>query len=216
MRPIEDTAPPEQAIALNYAQAEWRPALRLFAAFDERLARVVLSAVEPLPAQLRLAWWREQFLKSAGQRPKGEPMLAAMEDDWPGFEAPCRQLVDGWEQLLQELPLPDGSLEQFAKGRTATFSALLSDKTFGDATEQNGQVWALADLAAKLPESDLKADVMVQATSMTKAMPRLPKDLRFLTVLAGLGKRAIARGGGPLLSGRADVAAALRLGLLGR
>ena len=37
-----------------------------------------------------------------------------------------------------------------------------------------------------------------------------------LAVLAGLGRRALRRGGGPLLDGRAAALLALRLGMFGR
>ncbi|RDC59992.1 15-cis-phytoene synthase [Alteripontixanthobacter maritimus] len=216
MSPTENTAPPEQALALNYARPELRKPLDLFFRFDDRLARVVLLATEPLPAQLRLAWWREQFAKPVADRPHGEPMLEEMGRDWPGCERYCLALVDGWELLLQEFPLEKGALDEFAAGRAAPFASMQTDPAYSTATELCGKIWALADLAAKLSDGDLKREVVGEGRVLLGNMPTLPRDMRFLTVLAGLGRRALVKGGAPLLADRASVAVALRLGLLGR
>ena len=66
-------------LALTYAPARaTRPTLALLA-LDARLAGIVRSASEPMLAQLRLAWWREQLEIDLTARPAGEPLLAVLE-----------------------------------------------------------------------------------------------------------------------------------------
>jgi phytoene synthase len=75
--------------------------------------------------------------------------------------------------------------------------------------------WALADLAANLSDAGERARVIECARGEPFASPG-GRALRPLAILGGLGRRALARGGRPLLDGRVSALAALRLGLLGR
>jgi phytoene synthase len=47
-------------------------------------------------AQIKLAWWRDQFSKNASQWPDGEPLLALLHA-WDAERAALEHLVDGWE-----------------------------------------------------------------------------------------------------------------------
>jgi phytoene synthase len=76
-------------------------------------------------------------------------------------------------------------------------------------------VWALADLAANLSDAGERQLVLDQARKLPSA-PVLPRALRALAVLAGLGATALENGGAPLLAGPRSALLALRIGLAGR
>ena len=58
---------------------------------------------------------------------------------------------------------------------------------------------------------------MIAMAEQQKAWPvTLPRALRPLTVLSGLGDAALRKGGAPLLAGPVDMMRALRLGIIGR
>ena len=203
MTPLDQNALPDaQRLAMAYATAASRRPLMTLMEFDLRLAEIVRSIKEPLLAQMRLAWWRDELAKSPEDRPKGEPLLAAFGEVWRGKEPALRALVDGWEELLAEPPLPARAAENFAKGRAATFAA--AARIAGVADSESGimlagQRWALADLAAKISDIDEKAEVV--ATGLA---------------LGGLARASLAAGGAPLMQGRRNLLAAMRLGLFGR
>ena len=74
---------------------------------------------------------------------------------------------------------------------------------------------ALADLAANMSDGAERA-LVVDYGRTVPPTPRLSAALRPLAVLAGLGAAALARGGGPLLSGPGSTLLALRIGMTGR
>jgi phytoene synthase len=84
--------PPLQRLALAYAPAKSRAPLIALFALDARLADIVRHAHEPMLAQLRLAWWREQLTGGSGGPASGDPLLALLRewlgsDDWPAAVA---------------------------------------------------------------------------------------------------------------------------------
>ena len=213
-----DPLPPPQRLALNYAPAAWRAATGALFALDTRLSELVAKANEPLLAQLRLAWWRDELGKPPGERAKGDPVLDAIGLWWAGEEPALAGLVDGWEQLVGDPPLPDATLEAFAEGRAEAFAALARRVGEGGAAadaEAAGRLWALADFATHTSDPEERAAALRLAGAAAGA-PRLPRALRPLAILRGLARRSIARGGAPLVAGRRDVLAALRLGMSGR
>lgn len=204
--------PGEQRLALAYAPAGVRPLLLGLFALDSRLAQVVRSAREPMLAQLRLAWWRERLAESAPRG--GEPvlsLLAPMLAEGPGLSA----LADGWEALLGEGAIAAAGIEQFADGRAAAYRqlALLLGGDPAEA-ERAARNWALADLALHLSEPEERAAALQIAAAQDWRKPALPRALRPLAVLHGLSRRH--RGARALLDGPRGLAAAIRLGLLGR
>lgn len=154
-------------------------------------------------AQIRLAWWRERLNEPAAERPKGEPLLALLGDRAAAFVP----LVDGWEALLGEAPLPQTALADFAEGRAKALGALA--ELFGhprEASERAGRSWALADLALRISHPEERA--RVAALSAGRSIPDLPREMRPLVVLHGL---AIRNRNGPTA-----LLTAMRLGILGR
>ena len=220
MTPFNQTALPDaQQLAMAYANAASRQPLLILMEFDLRLAEIVRSIREPLLAQMRLAWWRDELAKSPEDRPTGEPLLAAIGDVWRGEESALLALVNGWEELLVEPPLPARAAENFADGRAKCFVAaarIAGAPEYEKAVSLAARRWALADLAAKTSDMDEKAEVVATALDLGDVPVRLPRAMRPLLVLDGLGRASLAAGGAPLMQGRRNMLGAMRLGLLGR
>lgn len=212
------TLPMMQRLALSYAPAAARlPTLALLA-LDRRLAGIVRHSHEPMLAQLRLSWWREQLAGDAAAWPEGEPLLTALRS-WRGAHGGLSPLVDGWEILTGPAPLPEATLEEFGQARGEAFAALagvLGAARHGAAAHHLGRGWALADLAAHVSHPVERATAHELAARGKVAGLRLPRRLRPLAVLHGLAQRRLRHGEtGDALSPGALVLA-LRLGLLGR
>lgn len=206
--------PPVNQLALAYAPARARGATQALLALDARLAAVLRKRREVVLVQVRLAWWRDLLAQPAAQWPTGDAVLDGLAN-WH-VPAALVPLVDGWEALLAEDLLP-GMIAQFADGRGLAFAALAQrlGAPDPDAASQAARIWALADLAANLSDA-AERQLVIDYWRTLPPPPRLPASLRALAVLAALGRRALERGGGPLLAGPQSVLLALRTGLLGR
>ncbi len=213
-----DELPLVMRLALSYAPARSRQPTLVMMLLDQRFAQFVSQAKEPILAQMRLAWWRDELAKHPDARAQGDSVLTAIGALWQGHELALSSLVDGWEELLAEPPLPETAPENFAVGRALCFAAIARMAGDGDSANDvllAGRRWAMADLAAKISDPDEKAVVVDTALRLGKAAPRLPRSMRPLAVLDGLARSALEQGGGPLLQGRRSIARAMRLGLLG-
>ena len=207
--------PVERRLALAYAPARSRALWLGLFALDARLGAVVQAAHEPLLAQIKLAWWRDELAKPVAARALGEPLLALL-GEWGDQAAALSALVDGWEILLSGEPLGPGELRQIAEARA---SACLGLAARLDLTATEPEVsraargWALAELGAALTDPDQHAAAIGLIAQQNWRRPKLPRELRPLLVLHGLAARQ--RGTAPLLLGPAAALRAVRLGLLG-
>jgi phytoene synthase len=105
-------------LAVSYAPGRLRRNLAWLLAFDLRMRGVVERAREPLIAQMRFAWWREMLVKPASERPKGEPLLAALAEVEQGeMVNAALQLVDAWELVAGDPD--DADLSRSAELRAA-------------------------------------------------------------------------------------------------
>ena len=209
-----DILPPLQRLAIAYAPARVRPAWLALLALDARLGQLLRGSREPILTQIRLAWWRDRLREPASAWPTGEPLLAAL-GAWKGQHGGLGALVDGWEMLLGEAPLPDGALTGFVAGRAAAMSALalvLERADMAAAAHQAGTGWAIADLAAHLSHPDERATARLLADRHDWRAQRLPRVLRPLAILHGVGARSMKRGTN---DDRSDFFLAMRLGILG-
>ena len=200
--------PVERRLALAYAPAQARPLWRGLFALDQRLGAVVAAQREPMLAQIKLAWWREQLARPAAARVRGEPVLALL-DAWGDAAAQLQPLVDSWELLLDGHSLSAEIAGQIAGQRSAVCQALAAQLEPVNAIsriDRAAQGWALAELAALTGMPQLAAEHDWGAVS-------LPRQLRPLAVLYGLARRS--RGGTALLSGPRAGLRAVRLGFLG-
>lgn len=199
-----DSLPAPWRLAVAYAPVATRDRWLTMLALDVRLAGVVRGAREPILAQMRLAWWRDRLRDSADKWPRGEPLLAALSC-WDGGHGALAGLVDGWEALLGEAPLPVESFEAWIEGRVAACAAL------GEGAEAMARGWALGDLAAHLGDAQEQAAVadMIEAHGWRGV--RLSRAMRPLVVLHGLAARTKGRQGAENIS----LFTLLRLGMLG-
>lgn len=200
-------------LAVAYAPPAAKQYWATVLALDERLAMILRKRREPLLAQMRLAWWRDRLTEPPERWPAGDAVLDKLRQ-WraPAGLAP---LVDGWEMLVSD-HVDRAALDRFAAGRGAAFAALANELGQpDDAARQAGRLWALADLIANISDPEERATALALAQEGGPP-PALPRKLRPLAVLAGLGWRAVQGGGGPLLVGRGAALTAFRLGLLGR
>ena len=209
-----DDLPAPQRLALAYATARSRPAVLALLALDARLAAILRGRREPIATQLRLAWWRDVLGCPPSAWPHGEPVLDALR----GWRDPAglAALPEGWEALLAD-DLTPAAIAEFVDGRGRAFACLareLGVERPEDASDA-ARVWALADLAANMSDGAERA-LVVDYGRTVPPTPRLSAALRPLAVLAGLGAAALARGGGPLLSGPGSTLLALRIGMTGR
>jgi phytoene synthase len=216
--PSPEDLPVPQRLALAYSPVAIRDHLHAMLGLDQRLARIVAQASEPMLAQLRLAWWRDELGKSPQDRPQGDAVLDAIAVHWQGDEGVLVALVDGWEQVLAEPPMPEAAMEGFAQGRSAAF--LAHARAAGvDAlqpVEQAARRWAYVDLAAGVSDAAEREALLYRARSVADGRIVLPRSLRPLAILDGLARRALATGERELLASRGASLAALRLGILGR
>ena len=209
----------ELELALAHSPKQDRERLWAMFALDQRLARIVAKATEPMLAQMRLSWWREMLQSPPDQRPEGDQVLDAISAHCKGAENSLIGLVDGWEHLLAEPPIQTSEISAFADGRARAISALDPAGSLPKAeTRFNllGRIWALADLAAKVGSNEEKATILSLAEPLcAKSLPSA-RDYKALAILSALGRRAIRRGGRPLLEGRGAALVAARAALLGK
>jgi phytoene synthase len=202
-----------EGLALAWQPPSSKELLAGVFALDARLARRIGSSKEPLIVQITLAWWRERLMEHS----RADPLLAKLVDDWGGSAAALVPLVDGWEELLGDSPLPRPAIEGFASGRGLALEAVarrLGNASDFETAKLAGQRWALAHWAFRTP-SLIESD---RALELAEALPPpqpLSHPLRGIAVLDGIAARAVARRR-PMLEGRGAALLALRVGLLGR
>lgn len=212
-----DELPLEQKLALLHAGKSTAEQLGAFLQLDRRLGQFVSQSKEPILTQMRLAWWRDQLAKPVADRPGGDAILDDLSAHWSGEEGVLIELVDGWEQLLAEPPLPQSAAEGFAVARAHCFGAIARMTGYDPVNAIHcGASWAFADLLARMSDPEERAFVLSVARSQCAYNLALPYKLRSLAILGKLGQRAIDNGGGALISRRGDVLHIMRLGLFGR
>lgn len=180
---------------------------------DRRLARIVARTREPVLGQMRLAWWRDALGKPVAERPRGDAVLDAIGAHWAGREAALVALVDGWEVLVTAERLGKAELESFAAARGAFFAALAGEaapEPLRDYLLCAGRCWALADAALGVSDPLEREALVAAGLAIAGSAVRVPSDLRGLAVLGALARRALARGGRPLMEGRGAPLAAMR------
>lgn len=211
--PDLDHLPLAQRIAVGYCPAASRQALEIALLFDHRLSQIVARTSEPMLGQMRLAWWREVLQQQSAARPQGDAVLDAISQHWQAGNAPLIALVDGWEHLIAEPPLATDASLGFAEGRAGALLAAcgcVPNAPDYAAARACAQVWALADLAAKVSNADERAMLVGLGIGIARPRGRLAAPARGLAVLGALGKRALDAGGQPLMHGRGAALAAVR------
>ncbi len=213
--PLFALLPPAERLALAYAPGLARRATLAFLALDARLAAIVRGVREPVLAQVRLAWWRDRLHQDPQDWPVGEPLLAALAD-WGSGAARLAAVVDGWEELVGEPPLPHAAFARFASGRAAGWrglAELIGADVSTAKIETVARGWALADLAMHLTDPKERQTVGALIAEQSWQRVRLPRGLRSLAVLYALARRS--RGHHAMLSGPGALVTVLRVGFGG-
>lgn len=191
--PIAD---PERALVLAYAPADRREALGLLWRLDEQLGRIVATTTDPMVGQMRLTWWHDALAKLGEGHAPAEPLLQALAAI-PGLDGKTlTPLIEGWEVLLDPLPLDTDALCTFAEGRGAgLFAAAAGLLGGGEAPGlgEAGRLWALVDLAFHISDRITAERAIAVARAIT--LPNhWPRSLRPLGALATLARRDAAAG----------------------
>jgi len=213
-----ETLPPELELALAYTPGSLRAKLRAYFALDQRLSRIVSATTEPMLGQMRLAWWRDMLGSVRSARPSGDAVLEALGEHWEGQDGSLVELVDSWEILVVAEQI--GALEvcNFATGRVAPFLVLCETPSQPEARSISAAAkrWALADAAARVSDQHEISSFIDASSAQTASARALPRELRGLGVLDALGRRAVRRGGRPLMEGRGAALTALRAAIFRR
>lgn len=216
-------APPETAalrvemgeaerLAISHAPRGWRARYAAIFALDGVLGRIALSGREPLPSQLRLAWWRDALTRL----PQGRehPVIVALADAQFAADSRLAALVDGWEAVLVDEGDAIGRAQSLGDARGAALSLGVARPAGDAAAATAARCWTLVGLSVSIHDEDERLAML--AAARAEPVTPLPRDLRPLALLAGLARRAARRGGGPLLGDRLSPLAAIRLGIFGR
>lgn len=202
----------EQRLALAYAPRTGRTVFAGLFALDRLLGQAITKGREPLAAQLRLAWWREEL--AAASPATSDWRIAAVLEMWRHDRAPLLAMVDGWEELTAAHPDWSACVAR----RAFAFEALARD--WGceadriPAVGSAARLWLLLDLGDHLTDEAEKAAVRGLAGAGAPPGP-LPRKMRPLAVLAGLAQHALTHDG-PMLGHPFSPLVAIRLGIFGR
>lgn len=145
----------ERYLTTLWAPVAARPALLAIHAYDLEQQRVVAEAREPMLAEIRLAWWREQLEQlSAGRLAPPQPLLRALRHDARPRAVDLTMLSrieEGYLPLLTEGRLDALAMAEargaplFEALATALLGRPLDNEESGDAALA-GTRWALARL----------------------------------------------------------------------
>jgi 15-cis-phytoene synthase len=181
-------------IAIAFAPVGSRAALSALLDYDRTLGRVVATTTEPLIGQMRLTWWYERMVAlDAGEIP-AEPVIRALDPVVRGHDVTGQmlaRLVEGWEVLLEPLPLGDEVLRSYAEKRGDGLFALAARIIGAPVVTGPGAGWALIDFAAHCSDADTATRAWTIARSVLATAPiRGPRTLRILAHVAKSKARA--------------------------
>ena len=172
---------PDRLLSLAYAAAKVRPRLELAYALDEALADILRTVREPMIAQIRLAWWRDQLgALAAGDKAAPEPLILQIGGffDRDGLAA-VSDLPAAWENLLQD-PLTIEAVVRFSELRGSVLASVFNSP----ALTKPLTFWAMTDFAFHCSDPKLAAEVANDAARLAPDQLRIfPRPVR---VLAGL------------------------------
>jgi 15-cis-phytoene synthase len=187
---------PDVQLAMAYASHRRRDSCSVLFSLDDSLARAVSATREPMVGRIRLSWWRENLeaMARGGMAPP-EPVFQDISSQ--AFSSPIlallAQLVEGWEVLLDDYPLDEDALTDFAqlRGRALFEAAAHVAGTEPRLAGALGEAWALAKLA--LGSGDAVTAQRAAAMAITRfdvmTPSELPSELRPFAILAYLAER---------------------------
>ena len=181
---------------------------------DAVLGRIVLTASEPLLAQVRIAWWRDQFRDPEVGCQAKDPLVQSLRTAWGDDAVFLVPLIDGWESLLSE----EETGSHFVEGRSklaGAIACMLDCKTQRATAEALASLWAFSDLAHYFGKSEIRDWALTNWEESASNFGRSSIALRPLGVLGGLAKRALEKGGVPMLGDRMSPFVGFRLWAIG-
>lgn len=180
--------------ALLHAAPPARDAMAAVLALDETLGAIVAHTRDLFVGQLRLTWWHEALSTLQPSEHRGQPILDALAASRQVEPLRLLPIVEGWEALLDPLPLPDAALLAYATGRGATLFDAISRLSCGVTASSAGEVWALAEFANRCSDADTVSRAWSIAAARPMSLPAgLPRPLRILARLAHADVVARAR-----------------------
>lgn len=192
----------ERWLSVLWAPAGKRLALLACHAYDLELQRAVAAVEDPMLAEIRLAWWREQLEGLCkGGTPERQPLLdalAGMRDE--GIDlSPLMQLEEGLLPLLGE---GDVNLVAVSQRRGRALFGVLGNVlgVAPEGTGEAGEIWGVSRLLREAwghrsPRTDRVDPQSLPVPSVARG--RLPKPLAILARLAA-DDVVRARAGRPL------------------
>jgi 15-cis-phytoene synthase len=145
MKNPDDSLPPPMLLAIAYAPVAVRMPLRWLLTLDQKLFDLSSRAREPMIAQLRLSWWRDALKSVPESRPKGEPLLMALQPIEPdaALITASLALIDVYENLTTGSDLQEQAIAK--KQRVSAICDAYSDWSgygaFGDSRIETLVVW---------------------------------------------------------------------------
>jgi phytoene synthase len=175
---------PDRSFALDHVATTYRRPVAALWALDQQFGAIVASTTQPMVGQMRLLWWREALASGVSGHPVLEEMTSVFAR---GIVADALgTMIDGWEELLDPLPLSEVQLAAFAAKRGTqlfTLTAQICDVTCpGEA----GAGWALADFAFRCSDkvTSVRALAMANIRLSYLDLKAVPRPLRILVWLA--------------------------------
>lgn len=172
-----ELAPPVR-LAIAYAPPDFRSAFALLLQIDSRFADILRNAREPMVAQIKMAWWREAFASAAEARPKGEPLLQALNE--VGDRIPLsalETLASAWEHLLINAQFSQEVIDTHTELRAeAIFTTYVHWMGCMQDMRPIGRIWAFESLRIAFPER-------VEGCNMPSAPLPKARALRPLSIL---------------------------------
>ena len=187
---VLELAPPAR-LAIAYAPSDVRSAFALLLQIDNRFAEILHNAREPMIAQIKMAWWREAFAGAADARPKGEPLLQALNE--AGDRIPLsalEALASAWEALLGSERFNQEVIDVHAELRAeAIFLTYAGWMGTVQDMRPIGRNWALDALRIAFPER--VADGIMPPAPLPKARALRPLSILTMSVRTVSGPRLI-------------------------
>jgi len=187
---VLELAPPAR-LAIAYARSDIRSAFALLLHIDNRFAEILRNAREPMIAQIKMAWWREAFAGAADARPKGEPLLQALNE--AGDRIPLsalEALASAWEALLGSARFSQEAIDVHAEFRAEAIFATYAG-WMGTVQDMRpiGRSWAIEALRIAFPER--VAGCNMPPAPLPKARALRPLSILTMSVRTVSGPRLI-------------------------
>jgi phytoene synthase len=182
---------PPARLAIAYAPRDLRPAFALLLQIDQRFAEIMRNAREPMIAQIKMAWWREAFASPIEARPKGEPLLQALNEVGDRIPSSALEaLASAWEHLLGHAQFSQEAIDTHSELRAeAIFKTYATWMGSMEDMHPIGRGWALESLRTAFPER--VADCIMPSAPLPKARALRPLSIFTMSVRTGSGLRLI-------------------------